>query len=150
MTDYPKWLPADAAVLTAYISIPLPAKVVRALADKTGRTVEGVRSKMLSMRRQAGVQLNLPRAVLSPERIASIQARAAAGETVSSICRATGISRRRIENLTKVPTASIVPVVVAPVRPQTRSWDPLPAGHPLTWGLITQGTLLEGLGYATG
>jgi len=146
--NHAKWLPADVAVLTPYISIPLPAKVVRALADKTGRTLEGVKTKMLTMRRQAGVQLNQPRAILSPERIASIQARAASGETVTSICRTTGICRRRIETLTKVRTAAIVPVVVAPVRPQTRSWDPLPAGHSISWSLITQGTILEGLGYA--
>lgn len=39
----------------------------------------------------------------------------------------------------------------APEKPEPPPADlarePLPAGHPLTWGLLTQGTVLEGTAY---
>lgn len=31
-----------------------------------------------------------------------------------------------------------------PLPPFPRDWQPLPAGHPETWGLLTRGTVLDG------
>lgn len=140
------WSPEHTAILAPYIASHLPAGVVRTLADQTGRTVEAVRAKMLAMRKDAGVRLNLPRANLTPERVAAIQARAASGETVASIVRATGINRKRIEYLTQHQRAALAPVVApAPVAP-LRDDGPLPVGHPVSWGPITAGTVLDGVG----
>jgi hypothetical protein len=59
---------------------------------------------------------------------------------VLGVTRWTTIERgRRIG--AQLPPADFVPP------PESSSRDPLPAGHPRTWGILTQGTLLEGSPY---
>lgn len=49
-----------------------------------------------------------------------------------------GIRRNRLAS------APIATSKYHPLPPFPRDWQPLPAGHPETWGLLTRGTVLDG------
>lgn len=87
----------------------------------------------------------------TPEQAATISRMTAAQATCADMALATGISPStlrghllRIGLLTRRAPA-VMPLPAPEVNEATR--EPLPAGHPVTWGLLTAGSLLEGARY---
>lgn len=69
----------------------------------------------------------------------------AEGASWDEIAAAFGISRNAVIERGRKIGASRPPREAAPSAPPDRG--PLPAGHPLAWGLLTAGTLLAGAPY---
>jgi len=72
------------------------------------------------------------------------------GASIRSLAIAFGLSRTAIAVRAgrlglALPTKPPVPAIIGPAPDLAR--DPLPAGHPISWGLITAGTALEGAAY---
>ena len=72
------------------------------------------------------------------------------GASLRTMAKAFGLSRsvvtaRALQLGVEIPTRPPAQPKAASVPRETR--DPLPAGDPLTWGLITQGTCLQGNPY---
>ena len=72
------------------------------------------------------------------------------GVSIRMLATAFGLSRTAIAVRAgrlglAFPTRLPVPAKAAPAPDLAR--DPLPAGHPISWGLITAGTSLEGCAY---
>lgn len=67
--------------------------------------------------------------------------RAAHDRTVN-IARRFGISPALVRKIGKRLDAETPPLVET--RALEQDWWPLPAGHPVSWGAITAGTVLEG------
>lgn len=79
------------------------------------------------------------------------------GASLRALSRAFGLGRSAVAERathlglhTPIPAADRPPIARKPtpdgLDDPTR--DPLPAGHPVSWGLITAGTCLEGVAYA--
>jgi len=91
---------------------------------------------------------------LTAEQIASIAPRRLAGESTLSIGVSLGISQDQVRTyLQRAGVTGRHPDLAAAQPPQDvsprriGSKDPLPAGHPDTWGLIVAGTSLAGAEY---
>lgn len=69
----------------------------------------------------------------------------AEGETWDSIAAALGLSRWTVIDRGRRIGARRPPPEFVPKPDLAR--PPLPAGHPISWGLLTQGTVLEGTPY---
>jgi hypothetical protein len=75
----------------------------------------------------------------------------AEGATWDAIARALRLSRWAVIGRGGALRARRTPPRLAPPAPRDLldpAREPLPAGHPTSWGLITAGTLLEGSPYA--
>lgn len=76
------------------------------------------------------------------------------GASIRTVAAAFGLSRSTVaERATRIglqiPPKALPKQREQHVDPGTDlARDPLPAGHPISWGLITQGTSLEGEAYA--
>jgi len=92
---------------------------------------------------------------LTAEQIASIAPRRLAGESTLSIGASLGISQDQVRTyLQRAGVTGRRPDLAAAQPPQyvlsprrIGSKDPLPAGHPDTWGVIVAGTSLAGAEY---
>ena len=73
------------------------------------------------------------------------------GDGQETIARDVGVSRSAVitqaMRLKLVKGAPVAPIPAAAPNP-TRHREPLPPGHPETWGLLTAGTSLAGEAYA--
>lgn len=87
---------------------------------------------------------------------AELARQVAAGASQAAIARAVGVSVLAAENRCRClglawPSVASLRRVPAPAptapTPAQRSFDPLPAGHPVSWGAITAGTWLAGSPY---
>jgi hypothetical protein len=72
------------------------------------------------------------------------------GASIRALATAFGLSRSAIAVRAgrlglALPSKPAVPAKTSPAPDPTR--DPLPAGHPISWGLLTAGTSLEGAAY---
>jgi hypothetical protein len=70
----------------------------------------------------------------------------AAGMSWDGICKRLKVSRWAVIQRGKKVGAEMPAQAEEPGEPG-RSADPLPAGHPITWGAITDGTVLHGVPY---
>lgn len=77
------------------------------------------------------------------------------GASIRALAAAFGLSRSTVaERAGRIGLALPDKAASQPQQTDTESApdparDPLPAGHPISWGLITNGTSLEGTPYAT-
>jgi hypothetical protein len=73
------------------------------------------------------------------------------GESMRSIARAFGLSRTSVTERARqlgldIPARSAAIAKPAEAQPDPQR-EPMPAGHPVSWGLLIEGTCLEGSPY---
>lgn len=123
--------------------------VWRVIAERVG----GSEWTIILRARTLGLETRKPGRSEDPALIERVRALAAEGmvkyqiaaicgvatDTISNIC-----NRESIETRNGLAPAAPPP---AETRAYTNRGEPLPAGHPTSWGAITAGTLLEGVPY---
>jgi len=144
-----RWSAEQLAEIAPYVTKSLRGEALRILCASQNRSVGAVQVKLRHLREAAGVQLETQRTITAALDV-FIRAEVAKGSTIVSMAKATGIKpdtisyhiRHRIKPVrTRI---SSPPTVRADGSLRELASDPLPVGHPLTWGLITAGTLLDG------
>ena len=145
-----RWSAEHLAQIAPYVTKSLRGQALQVISAAQGRSVAAIQYKLGRLRLAAGVQLTDGRMHVTAAIDLFIRAEVAKGATIVSMARATGVLadtisyhiRQRVRPArTRI---SSPPKIRADGSLRHPASEPLPVGHPLTWGLITQGTLLEG------
>lgn len=121
--------------------------VWRVIAEHVGCSEWG----LVQHARAAGVDMRpLNQPSDDPARIEQVRSLVADGLSVARIASICGVSRHAVASICcRHGIERAVPVIATPAetRAYTNRSEPLPAGHPTTWGAITAGTWLDGAPY---
>lgn len=121
--------------------------VWRVIAEHIGCSEWG----LMQHARAAGVDMRLLNPSSDdPARIEHVRRLVAEGLGLARIAAKCGVTRHAVASICcRHGIERAVPVAAAPAetRAYTNRGEPLPAGHPTSWGAITAGTLLEGVPY---
>lgn len=121
--------------------------VWRVIAEHIGCSEWG----LMQHARAAGVDMRLLNPPSDdPARIEQVRRLVADGLSLARIAEKCGVTRCTVESICgRYGIERAVPVIAtsAETRAYTNRSEPLPAGHPTSWGAITGGTLLDGVPY---
>ena len=143
------WTPEADAVLIAGRNAKLSEAEVAAKIKCSVRTVEA-RSRVLR-KRGAEIWTGNSRSTKTPEKIAELRRLMEGGmtrkEAATSIHISDWTAERWLANPRRKKGAPPPPTDTDHPDEQSKSRWGLPAGHPVSWGAITRGTVLDGMGY---
>jgi len=144
----PRHWPAEwLALLEPWTRKPLTPEGIAILTASIPRSIDAIRKHLTIVRKQAGVTLDGAERRITLAIATLIREEVAKGTRIVAIARMTGVSVKTVGHYVRNHLGTVrVKKVEAPpiVRTVTRSWDPLPVGHAITWGAITAGTSMDG------